>query len=91
MRQFKVEHKSSQEVLKNILTKCRIEPKCTSWEEQTMTSEKLNMLKACLFLLKVSLEYCNRMNLILLSNFRGYLAVKSGTCESTVHLELFFF
>lgn len=72
MRQFKVEHKSSQEVLKNTLTKCRIEP----WDEQTMTSEKLNMLKGCLFLFKVSLEYCNRMNLILLSNFRGYLAVK---------------
>lgn len=46
------------------------------------------MFKGCLLFFKVSLEYCNRMNLILLSNF---CCLKSSTRESMQHLELFFF
>lgn len=46
------------------------------------------MPKGCLFFFKVSLEYHNRMNLILLSNF---CCLKSSTRESLQHLELFFF
>ena len=49
-----------------------------------MESKKLNMLKVCIFLFKVSLEYCNQMNLILLSNFSVYFTVKSGICYSMV-------
>lgn len=52
--------------------------------------KKLNMFKVCIFLFKVSLEYCNRMNLILLSNFLVYFTVKSGTCYQYCNIWSYF-